>query len=220
MSANTSAITRIDGRAVVLRGSDIDTDRIMPARFLRAITFSGIEAHLFADDRAAARAAGTSHPLDVPGAAGATILLTQANFGCGSSREHAPQALLRWGFRAVVAESFSPIFAGNALTIGLVCVTASPQVIAELMRIAEATPDATFSVDLECLRLTCRSKWSPGALAPGTDTWAEALVLPESQRQAWLTGQWDATGLLLADYADVDRVEARLPYLRTTSRNA
>ncbi|MBM3749595.1 MAG: 3-isopropylmalate dehydratase small subunit [Acidimicrobiia bacterium] len=207
MNVSTSAITRIEGRAVVLRGSDIDTDRIMPARFLRAITFSGIEAHLFADDRAAAQAAGALHPLDGPGAAGATILLTQANFGCGSSREHAPQALLRWGFRAVVAESFSPIFAGNALTIGLVCVTASPHTIAEAMRIAEASPDNAFCVDLEHLHLGCGSTRSP-------------VSLPESQRHAWLTGQWDATSLLLADYDDVERVEARLPYLRTTSRNA
>jgi 3-isopropylmalate/(R)-2-methylmalate dehydratase small subunit len=208
VSAGASAITRVDGRAVVLRGSDVDTDRIMPARFLRAITFSGIEAHLFADDRVAARSTGTWHPLGGPGAPGATILLTQANFGCGSSREHAPQALLRWGFRAVVAESFSPIFAANALTIGLVCVSVPPQVMAELMQVAEATPDIAFGVDLDACTIV---------LSEGRQ-WA--VSLPESHRQAWLTGWWDATALLLADYDDVARVEARLPYLRTTSRNA
>jgi 3-isopropylmalate/(R)-2-methylmalate dehydratase small subunit len=208
VSANTSAITRLDGRAVVLRGSDIDTDRIMPARFLRAITFTGIETHLFADDRAAARSAGGVHPLDAPGAAGATILFTQANFGCGSSREHAPQALLRWGFRAVVAESFSPIFAGNALTIGLVCVSVSEHTMSALMPIAEQAPGVAFTVDLVARAMT---------LADGR-TWD--IALPESQRQAWLSGQWDATSLLLADYGEVERVEARLPYLRTTSRKA
>lgn len=220
MPATSSAIASVAGRAVVLRGSDIDTDRIMPARFLRAITFAGLEAHVFADDRAAAQAQGDVHPLDAPGAVGATILLTQANFGCGSSREHAPQALLRWGFRAVVAESFSPIFAANALTIGLVCVTASPGTIAELMQVVETTPDMALSVDLERCCLACDATRSPGAeaLVPRGAQWA--LSLPDSQRQAWLTGQWDATSLLLADYDEVARVDARLPYLRATSRNA
>ncbi len=192
----------------MLRGADIDTDRIMPARFLKAVTFDGLEQHLFADDRAAARASGAMHPFDAPTAAGAAILLTGANFGCGSSREHAPQALLRWGVKAVVAASFSPIFAGNSLTIGLVCVTVAPDVLETLMRATDAAPETTFHVELEARTIA----------TPDGPTWP--IHLPESQRHAWLSGEWDATSLLLADYAEVERVDARLPYLRTTSRNA
>ena len=208
MSAASSAITRICGRAAVLRGADIDTDRIMPARFLKAVTFEGIEEHLFADDRAAAKAHNDAHPLDIAGAVGATVLLVQSNFGCGSSREHAPQALLRWGFRVVVAESFSPIFAGNALAIGLVCVSVSPDVMQTLMAGCESVPETECRVDLEARTISVDHQ----------DPWP--ISLPETQRHAWLSGEWDATGLLLANYAEVERVDARLPYLRTTARNA
>jgi 3-isopropylmalate/(R)-2-methylmalate dehydratase small subunit len=208
MTLLPSAIAEVHGRAVVLRGADIDTDRIMPARYLKAVTFEGLEQHLFADDRAADRRQGTSHPLDQPGAAGATILLVQSNFGCGSSREHAPQALRRWGFRAIIAESFSPIFAGNALSIGLVCVAVARDVMATLMAACDATSTIEIDVDLQAQTVTM----------PGHGTWP--IVIPDAQRQAWLTGQWDATGLLLANYAEVERVDARLPYLRATSRNA
>jgi 3-isopropylmalate/(R)-2-methylmalate dehydratase small subunit len=208
MTPPSSIVTIVEGRAVVLRGADIDTDRIMPARFLKAVTFDGLERHLFADDRAAARTHAAVHPLDHPNAAGAAVLLTQANFGCGSSREHAPQALLRWGFKAVVAESFSPIFAGNALTIGLVCVSVTPEAMDALMTTTEASPTTAFTIDLKARTIS----------AAGGATWP--VQLPDTQRHAWLSGEWDATGLLLADYAEVERVDARLPYLRTTSRNA
>lgn len=208
MTSHSSVVTAVAGRAVVLRGADIDTDRIMPARFLKAVTFDGLEQHLFADDRVAARAAGQVHPLDAATAPGSALLLTGANFGCGSSREHAPQGLLRWGVKAVVAESFSPIFAGNSMTIGLVCVAVEPDVLETLMRVTEAAPPTTFHVDLEARTIS----------APDGATWP--VKLPDSQRHAWLSGEWDATSLLQADYADVEEVEARLPYLRTTSRKA
>jgi len=206
--AHASAIRAVSGRAVVLRGSDIDTDRIMPARFLKAVTFDGLEHHLFADDRAAARAVGAPHPLDAPTAAGAAFLITHANFGCGSSREHAPQALRRWGIKAIVAESFSPIFAGNALTMGLVCVSMDADRLALLMSRAEASPATDFDLDIAGATLGV-----PGE-APSP------VHLTAAQQHAWLSGEWDGTSLLLTDYADVERVEARLPYLRTTSRNA
>ena len=141
-------------------------------------------------------------------AVGATVLLVQSNFGCGSSREHAPQALLRWGFRVVVAESFSPIFAGNALAIGLVCVSVSPDVMQTLMAGCESVPETECRVDLEARTISVDHQ----------DPWP--ISLPETQRHAWLSGEWDATGLLLANYAEVERVDARLPYLRTTARNA
>lgn len=206
--ALASAITQVSGRAVVLRGDDIDTDRIMPARFLKAVTFEGLERHVFADDRAAAAASGEVHPLDAPRAAGAAILLTGPNFGCGSSREHAPQALLRWGIRAIVAASFSPIFSGNALTIGLVCATLDQGPLADLMRTCETQPETSVRLDLHDRLVSAEGR----DVAP--------IGLTDAQRHAWLSGEWDATGLLLADYDEVARVDARLPYLRATSRNA
>ncbi len=204
----SSAIHEVAGRAVVLPGADIDTDRIMPARFLKAITFDGLEQHLFADDRAAAVRAGRRHPLDGAGAGGARILVTQSNFGCGSSREHAPQALSRWGFRAIIAESFSPIFAGNALSIGLVCATVAPADLASVMGMVSAVPATTLEINLDTLMLS----------AEGGPAWP--LTLRDDQRHALMSGQWDGTGLLLDNYAEVERVDARLPYLRTTARNA
>jgi 3-isopropylmalate/(R)-2-methylmalate dehydratase small subunit len=200
----SSAVTHIDGRGLVLRGADIDTDRIMPARYLKAVTFEGLERHLFADDRIAANGA---HPFDAPTAGGVSVLLANTNFGCGSSREHAPQALYRWGLRVVLAESFGEIFAGNSLAIGLVCATASAEAIAALMARVDEDPATSILVDIDAC-----------VVSAGASTWP--IGLPASSRHAWLSGEWDATGLLLANYAEVQRVDGRLPYLRTTSKNA
>src|SRR5262245_12787673 len=127
-----AAIVQVIGRALPLRGEDIDTDRIMPARFLRAVTFEGLERHVFEDDRKAA-----AHPFDDPPYAGASVLLVNSNFGCGSSREHAPQGLQRWGINAVVGESFAEIFFGNSVMIGLPCVSASPEDVRMLQDLIE-----------------------------------------------------------------------------------
>ena len=142
-----------------MRGDDIDTDRIMPARFLRAVTFEGLEQHLFEDERAGSAAgdrAASPHPFDDARYRGASILLVNRNFGCGSSREHAPQGLHRWGIRAVVGESFSEIFFGNSLMIGLPCVTASPADVRQLMDRVEKQPDARLRVDLQARHLRGR----------------------------------------------------------------
>ena len=200
MSATDSLkIVRISGRGVALRGVDIDTDRIIPARFLRSVTFDGLERHVFADDRKHASDRGGSHPFDVPTASGARILFTHANFGCGSSREHAPQALRRWGIDAIVGESFAEIFAGNALAIGLACATASPEDIDLLMRLVENTPSTIVTVDL-----------ASSTVAAGSTT--RSIAMPESARVALMSGDWNATSLLLRDYDEVERVEAELPY--------
>src|SRR5438874_9650596 len=146
-------IRRITGRALPLPGDNIDTDRIIPARFLRSITFEGLETHLFEDDRKQLAAGGQSHPVENTKYAGASILLVNANFGCGSSREHAPQAIRRYGIRAVVGESFSEIFFGNSVALGMPCPTASRETLHALMQTVEADPSTLLSIDLEKMRV-------------------------------------------------------------------
>ncbi len=197
-------IVRIDGTALPMRGDDIDTDRIMPGRFLRSVTFEGLEQHLFEDERtgsvAGDRVQAAQHPFDNPRYKGAAILLVNRNFGCGSSREHAPQGLRRAGIRAVVGESFSEIFFGNALIIGLPCVTVAPDTVRTLMERVEERPDATLRIDLQ--GGTCE-----------LDGVSCAIALPPHARDALVTGAWDTTSLLLERYEDVDAVAARLPYI-------
>jgi len=190
----------VTGRAVALRGDDVDTDRIMPARFLRAVSFDGLEAHVFEDDRRAAAAAGASHPLDAPGGAGARVLLVNRNFGCGSSREHAPQALARWGIAAIVGESFAEIFFSNATALGVPCVSVRPEGVQALMALVERDPAAIVSIDLEGMVVT----------SGGIET---ACAMPAAARNALLAGTWDATALLTADFAAVRAAAARLPYI-------
>jgi 3-isopropylmalate/(R)-2-methylmalate dehydratase small subunit len=199
----TLKITRVEGTALPMRGDDIDTDRIMPARFLRAVTFEGLEQHLFEDERAGSAAgdrAVAQHPFDNPRYAAASILLVNRNFGCGSSREHAPQGLHRRGIRAVIGESFSEIFFGNALMIGLPCATASPADVRQLMDRVERQPDARLRLDLQAN--TCEA-----------GDFRCAVSIPASARDALITGAWDTTGLLLERYGEVDAVAAKLPYV-------
>src|SRR5438067_9150050 len=139
-----ATITKVSGRGVPLRGHDIDTDRIMPARFLRAVSFEGLERHLFEDDRAA----DPAHAFNDPRFRGAALLVVNANFGCGSSREHAPQGLARAGIRAVVGESFSEIFRGNAAIIGLPCFAADHQSIDRLQALVETSPETIIEADV------------------------------------------------------------------------
>ena len=196
-------ITRIEGTALPMGGNDIDTDRIMPARYLRAITFEGLEQHLFEDERkgsAAGDNAATVHPFDDPRYKGASIVIVNRNFGCGSSREHAPQALHRSGIRALVGESFSEIFFGNSLMIGLPCVSAAPDHIRALMAVVERQPEVRLTIDLQAGRCEAGGFSCP-------------ISLPAHARDALVTGTWDTTGLLLERYAEVDAVGARLPYV-------
>lgn len=194
------AIDRVSGRAMPMRGQDIDTDRIIPARFLRSVRFEGLEAHIFEDDRQALAEAGTPHPFDQPQHQGASILLANANFGCGSSREHAPQALKRWGIQACIAESFSEIFLGNSTALGLPCATGSPEVIETLLRAAEAHPDVSMTLDLQALTVQAADQTMVVSMAPAV-------------RAALRSGTWDGTGLLLDRFDDVRAVAQRLPYV-------
>ena len=196
-------IVRIEGAAIPLRGDDIDTDRIVPARFLRAISFEGLEAHVFEDDRTGK---GKKHPFENPIFRTASILLVNRNFGCGSSREHAPQALFRWGVRAVVGESFSEIFLGNAGVLGMPCVTVAKADLDRLMELAESAPGTTMTIDLE------RETIEAGSSR------AEARA-PAAQREAFLTGLWNPTAMLLAQFSEVTAMRDRLPYMRGFERS-
>jgi 3-isopropylmalate/(R)-2-methylmalate dehydratase small subunit len=190
----------VTGRAVVLRGEDVDTDRIMPARFLRSVSFDGLETHVFEDDRRADAAAGRRHPFDDPARAGAAVLLVNSNFGCGSSREHAPQALARWGIKAIVGESFAEIFFSNATALGVPCVTADPGNARALMDLADQDPGAVVTVDV-------------GELVVRAGGLVAACTMPAAARSAFLAGTWDATALLTADFDAVRAAAARLPYI-------
>ena len=189
-------ITSVEGTALPLRGDDIDTDRIIPARYLRAITFDGMERHVFEDDRKA-----SAHPFDDPRFAGARILLVNGNFGCGSSREHAPQAIYRWGIRAIVGESFSDIFFGNSAAIGLPCVTATRADLDALMARVERDPHTSVRVDIARLVLD-------------SDTVTFGVRLPMPTQQAFVSGIWDTTGMLLDRFGEVRAVAERLPYIK------
>jgi 3-isopropylmalate/(R)-2-methylmalate dehydratase small subunit len=191
-----SAITSVTGRGLPLRGEDLDTDRIMPARFLRAVTFEGLERHLFEDDRAA----DPAHPFDDPRYRGASILVVNGNFGCGSSREHAPQGLARYGIQAIVGESFSEIFLGNAAVLGVPCLSAEAAAIRSLQGLIEQAPETRIEVEVDTGVVTA------GGLR------IEAS-LPHALRDAFLSGQWNPTTLLLDRFDEVRAVAGRLPYI-------
>ncbi|MGW7411301.1 3-isopropylmalate dehydratase small subunit [Streptomyces sp. NPDC054863] len=193
-------VRSVTGTTVVIDGHDIDTDRIIPARFLKHLTFDALGNHVFEDDRKQNHAQGITHPFDDPARAGASILLTSKNFGCGSSREHAAQALYRWGVRAVVGETFGEIFRGNCGTIGLPCLSLSPQDAQDARTIAAADPQAETEVDLE-----------KGTFSIGGRTFA-AEISP-SLRDAFLSGTWDTLTELLKSTGEVKAATARLPYL-------
>jgi len=192
---SASRIDHVSGRGIPLRGHDIDTDRIIPARYLKAISFEGLENHVFADDRS-----DPAHPFNQPQFQGASVLLVNRNFGCGSSREHAPQALQRWGINAVVSEVFSEIFFGNSVQLGLPCLTVSHDDVERLMAAVEADPATVIDVDVVGLRVR-----SGGMTA--------AATMPPAAHEALTTGLWDGTGLLLADFDQVRALAESLPYV-------
>jgi 3-isopropylmalate/(R)-2-methylmalate dehydratase small subunit len=189
-------VRRVAGRGCVLRGDDIDTDRIIPARYLRAITFDGLGEHAFEDDRTQAKG---NHPLDDPRFAGAAILIVGRNFGCGSSREHAPQALVRRGFRAFVGESFAEIFFGNCTALGLPCATLPRAELERLMESVELDPRQELALDLESRTLRSR-------------VGVQTVGLPDGARRQLLGGSYDATAVLLDAGAAIEATAARLPY--------
>ena len=193
--------TVITGPAMPLRGHDIDTDRIIPARFLRCVVFEGLGEHAFEDDRTQEQTGRSLHPFDDPRFTTARILLVNRNFGCGSSREHAPQAIMRWGqgIQAIVGESFAEIFFGNCSALGIPCVTVDERAIAALMERAEREPALPFTLDLPSRRITA------GELA-------FAVAIPDGAHQQLVEGRWDTAAELLEDTDAIRAVATKLPY--------
>jgi 3-isopropylmalate/(R)-2-methylmalate dehydratase small subunit len=190
-------IERVAGRGCVLRGNDIDTDRIIPARYLRSVSFDGLGEHAFEDDRIQAKG---NHPLDDGRFAAASILIVGENFGCGSSREHAPQSLMRFGFDAFIGASFGEIVAGNCTALGLPCVTLEAAELAALMDSIELDPGQDLVIDLEARTVTSRAGTMSAGIRDGT-------------RQQLLEGTWNATSVLLEAGGAIEGAAERLPYL-------
>ncbi|MEM6445412.1 MAG: 3-isopropylmalate dehydratase small subunit [Cyanobacteria bacterium P01_D01_bin.123] len=193
-----SKIQSVSGRGLPLQGADIDTDRIIPARYLRCVTFDGLGEHVFEDDRTQA---GGEHPFDISAYQEAEILVVNANFGCGSSREHAPQAIARWGISALVGESFAEIFFGNCVAMGVPCVTAPAEVVERIQQEIATAPQLELTVDLETMQVRWGDKYA-------------AVEMGKGPRQMFLSGTWDACGQLLANLDATRSVAAGLPYTR------
>jgi 3-isopropylmalate/(R)-2-methylmalate dehydratase small subunit len=193
-------ITQVSGRAVNVPGNDIDTDRIIPARFMKCVTFDGLGEFLFYDVRKNADGSNKPHPLNEPRFNGATILLSGANFGCGSSREHAPQAIQKYGFRAVIAENFAEIFFGNSTTLGMPCVCASREDIGKISAAVEANPQLEVVVDVAAQEVRFGGQ-------------KIKTTQRESARDALINGRWDSIGELLDGKDAVATLAKTLPYL-------
>lgn len=194
-------ITQVTGRGVYVPGDDTDTDRIIPARFMKCVTFDGLGEYTYYDERRAEDGSDKEHPLNDPRFLGARFLLSGSNFGCGSSREHAPQALYRFGFHAVIAESFAEIFFGNSTTLGMPCAVMSGIDIRSVAALIEADPTALITLDLLEGKLTIADMDFPA-------------TLPEHAREALVSGKWDAIADLIEGLPDVDRVASGLAYFK------
>lgn len=192
-------IKKVEGRIVPILGDDIDTDRIIPARYLKCVTFDGLGEFAFYDERFDKEGNSLGHPLDDEKFKGSNIILTEKNFGCGSSREHAPQALKRAGIDAIIAESFAEIFLGNSTTLGIVCITLPKEKIEEIYKTVNNTPDIKVVIDLENKTLTVGDK-------------TYNFDMKETNRQAFLTGTYDSLLELLKNKPKIIELEKNLPY--------
>ncbi len=193
-------ITSITGRAVNVPGNDIDTDRIIPARFMKCVSFDGLGEFVFYDVRKNQDGTNKAHPLNEPRFEGATILISGLNFGCGSSREHAPQAIQKYGFRAVIAENFAEIFFGNSTALGIPCVSASHDEIQKLVAVVNADPKAEVTIDVAAKEVRFAGQ-------------TIKVEIRESAHDALINGRWDAIGELLEGVPAVKELSKTLPYL-------
>ena len=199
-TAPIGKITQIQGKCISLIGDDIDTDRIIPARFLKCVTFDSLGNSVFEDDR---KTLNGKHPFDLEGNKGASILIVNSNFGCGSSREHAPQALMRWGIKAIIGESFAEIFYSNCIAIGIPCFTLSKKLI---RNIQQYNVNKTFFLEINLKNSFAKSK-----------DLKFTLNIQESSRKMFLSGEWDATSTLLENEHLIENKFNDLPYLKFTS---
>lgn len=190
-------VITVSGCGIPLIGNDIDTDRIIPARFLCCVTFDGLEKHTFADDRESLKG---QHPFDLPQYKDARILIVNCNFGCGSSREHAPQALKKWGIQALIGESFAEIFFGNCIAIGIPCVSAESNIIKKLQEIVIANPQVVMKVNLETMEVTCGE-------------FVTQISMGEGAKKMIISGAWDTCSQLLSQRKQIQATAANLPYL-------
>ena len=189
-------VRAINGTGVPLVGNDIDTDRIIPARFLRAVTFDGLGDEVFADDRKQL----ADHPFNQARFQEAKVLVVNRNFGCGSSREHAPQAIARWGIEALIGESFAEIFFGNCVAMGVPCLIADSKSVKALQQAIEADPNMELQVDLDRMTVTA-------------DDLTISVEMGEGSRQMFLSGTWDACGQLVAQSEAIRKTASALPYI-------
>ena len=196
-----SQVKKISGKAIAVEGNDIDTDRIIPASFLRCVTFDGLGEHVFADDRIQTNG---QHPFDQPQYQDASILVVNNNFGCGSSREHAPQALAKWGIKAIVGQSYAEIFFGNCVAIGVPCVIASPEEVQQLQTLVQENPEASLTVDLESMSVK-------------VDNLSIPVEMNEGSRQSFIEGTWDNCGQLVSNAEQVKVTATKLPYVNWQS---
>ena len=192
-----SKIKQISSTAILLEGNDIDTDRIIPARFLRCVTFDGLGKQAFADDRVQSNG---KHPFDLPQYQDANILLVNKNFGCGSSREHAPQSLLRWGIKGIIGESFAEIFFGNCIAIGLPCLILDSVSVKEIQQAIRDNPEILVTIDLEKMQIICGDRVFQPQMGEGA-------------RQMFLKGTWDNCGQLTQNVAAIRETATKLPYV-------
>jgi len=200
MTDEIPEIDSVTGTGIPVRGNDIDTDQIIPARFMKVVTFDGLGEFAFFDQRFDDEDNQKEHPFNEPQFQDASVLAVNANFGCGSSREHAPQALMRWGIDAIIGESFAEIFAGNCLALGIPTVTADHETIVELQEWIDENPDGEIHVDVEEETVTY------------DDTTIEATV-DDAQRRALTEGVWDTTALMKSNADAVAEKAAALPYV-------
>ncbi|RCJ38755.1 3-isopropylmalate dehydratase small subunit [Nostoc minutum NIES-26] len=192
-----SEVKTVSGRGIPLVGNDIDTDRIIPARYLKAVTFDGLGEGVFIDDR---KALNGEHPFDQPQYQGAKILIVNRNFGCGSSREHAPQAIAKWGIQALVGESFAEIFFGNCVAMGIPCLTGDAAIVKQLQQLVAANPQASVTVNLETLEVQIGDYTAPVSIGEGS-------------RNMFVSGSWDACGQLVANANQIRETVTKLPYV-------
>ena len=195
-----SNVTQVAGKAIPVRGNDIDTDRIIPARFMRTITFEGLGEYAFYDERFDSQKKPKKHVFNEKKFSGASILIVNKNFGCGSSREHAPQALAKWGMKSVIGESFAEIFSGNCQMMGIPAVIASEADVKSLQDFVEKDPELMVNINVEEKKLSYGDMSFP-------------IEIPEGKRQSLVLGTWDTTGMLVQNLDRTKKLVKKIPYL-------